>query len=71
MANLKLLKGKIYEVCKNQLSLSNALGWDKNKIGKILRGKHTLNIEEISAMSKVLKLSPQEQLDIFFPDQRI
>lgn len=66
MIDLKLLKGKIYERCGSQIKFSKSIGWHRNKVCAVLQGKKTLNANDIQMVSKILQLTPDEELGIFF-----
>lgn len=65
--NKSLLRGKIYQVMGSQSALNNALGYNRNFIGRILAGKRKVKLEEIQAVAKILNLTPAERDAIFFP----
>lgn len=65
--DLNLLKGLIYSRYGSQTAISNSLGWGKNKIGKILKGKVKPSIDDCYHLYIALNLSKEEYISIFLP----
>lgn len=65
--NEKLLRAKIYGIFGSQKAFSDSVGWDINRINKILKGKKIPDILECAEISNALALTRKEYFDIFLP----
>lgn len=65
--NSSLLKGLIYSRYGSQAAISDSLGWGKNKIGKILKGKLKPSIDDCYNLYMALNLSKEEYISVFTP----
>lgn len=67
--NRKRLRGLIYEKYKNLIDFSEAIGWHRNKISRILTGVQEPNIDDMRIIANLFELSPEDFVDIFFENQ--
>lgn len=69
MIDTKELRGIIYAKYGTITALSKKMEWDKNKIGKILRGSYVPNINECAELADALEMGQQKFCDIFLPQK--
>lgn len=66
--NTQELRGIIYAKYGTAAALTGRLKWDKNKIGKILKGIYTPDVDECVEMAQALELGQEQFCHIFFPN---
>lgn len=64
--NIRALRGAVAERFKTQSAFAKALGWSDNKVSRLMTGKHSPDMEEISKITRVLDLSKERYIDIFY-----
>lgn len=66
--NTQELRGVIYAKYGTAAAMTERLNWDKNKIGKILKGRYIPDIDECAEMAEALDLEQAQFCHIFLPD---
>jgi transcriptional regulator with XRE-family HTH domain len=66
--NVNLLRSKIFEKYRSQADFSREIGWDANKVSKILNSKYIPNVNDCAAITKALSLTPDDYISIFMPN---
>lgn len=61
------LRGIIYAKYGTASAITDHLKWNKNKIGKILKGDYTPDINECAQMAEALDLGQEQFYRIFLP----
>lgn len=64
--NLNRLRGEIVAVFGTQYSFGEAIGWNKNKVSRLLKGQYVPDVNEAAAISTLLNLSSDLYCEIFF-----
>lgn len=64
--NIMALRGAIAERYKTQSAFAKAIGWSDNKVSRLMTGKHSPDMEEISEITRALDLSKERYIDIFY-----
>ena len=59
------LRGQIAAKFKTQTAFAYAIGWNKNKITRMLRGLYNPNTYEVALMIKVLEIPEEQCYEIF------
>lgn len=67
MINKNLLREKIYGTFHSQAEFSRTIGWNINRINKILMGKSIPNVNDCANIALTLHLSKDEYISIFMP----
>ena len=67
MLNGNELKGKIVSRYGSCTAFSEAVGWDKSKISRYIKGKRIPDLEDVKTISLALNLNLQEFKNIFLP----
>lgn len=68
MNNIMTLRGLILSQYRTTTDFSNAIGWSRNKTGRILRGEQELSMSDIVDITLTLSIEDRELFDdIFFP----
>lgn len=63
--NIDKLRGTIAEKYRTQVAFADALGWNRNKISRLVTGKLVPNINEVAQIAAALRLSNCEFEEIF------
>ena len=66
--NTQELRGIIYAKYGTAAAMTERLNWDKNKIGKILKGRYIPDIDECAEMAEALDLEQAQFCHIFLPE---
>lgn len=66
--DLARLKGEIIANYGTQLAFSSAIGWHKNKVSKMVRGKYKPNTDEVATIVSALHLNEQQYVSVFLPN---
>lgn len=62
---LSFFRGRIYEKYRNQSELARALGWNKQRLSRILTGAKTPTLAEVRELSKKLEMLFEDTANIF------
>lgn len=65
--NANLLRSKIFEKYRSQADFSREIGWDANRVSKILNGKYIPNVNDCAEIAKILSLTADGYVAIFMP----
>lgn len=65
--NLNRLKGEIIAVFGTQDTFSNAIGWHRNKVSRLVNGQYIPDINEAAEISALLNLTNEKYCEIFLP----
>lgn len=62
------LRGIILSKYKTIGAFSDAIGWSRNKAGRIIRGEQELSMRDIVELTAILEIEDRQLFDdIFFP----
>lgn len=67
--NIDRLRGEIVAKYRTQNAFSEAIGWHKNKVSKLLCGKYKPDTDDVDAISVALDLSKDVFCEIFLPER--
>lgn len=67
--NVDRLRGEIVAKYRTQNAFSEAIGWHKNKVSKLLCGKYKPDTDDVDAISVALNLSKDAFCEIFLPEK--
>ena len=62
------IKNVILQQFPTESALARELGWPRQRLNRITTGNRLPTIEEVNALSKVLRLSVDTLVHIFLPD---
>lgn len=65
--DIEKLREKVYGKYRNQANFSKTIGWNPNRINKILNQKKIPDVDECATISRALSLSEAEFIKIFMP----
>ena len=67
MVNVYKLGGKIAENRYTQDALADAINMDRSTLNRKLKTGESFSVAQASALTKVLKMSQEDAIAIFFP----
>lgn len=63
----KRLRVEIVAEYGTQTAFAEAIGWHKNKVSKIIRGRYKPDIDEVAKITETLHLDERRYCAIFLP----
>lgn len=70
MVNESALRGRIFSRYRNISEFGNRIGWNHQKVFRILSGKQSPTADEIGVMSNALDINDADTLvSVFFADR--
>lgn len=65
--NVARLRGEIVAQYKTQRAFAACIGWNPNKLSKMMQGKYRPDTDEVASIVSALDLSERQFCDIFLP----
>ena len=65
--NTDVLRGEIAATYRTQANFAGKIGWNCNKVSRLLNGSYKPNTDEIAKIASVLGLSEKQFCNIFLP----
>ena len=69
MAKVLALKGMIHSKFDSEVQMSNALGWNRQRLNKITTGKKEPDLDEVQSIANILGVSFMDVAQIFLHQQ--
>lgn len=69
MAKVLALKGMIHSKFDSEVQMSNALGWNRQRLNKITTGKKEPDLNEVQAIANILGVTFMDVASIFLRTQ--
>lgn len=67
--NIRRLKAEIVAEYNTQASFAKAIGWNENKVSKIIQGRYKPDTDEVAKIADVLHLDECRYCAIFLPNK--
>ena len=64
--NIDRLRGIIAEKYRTQAAFASVMGWTNNKMSHMMTGKYKPDVDEVGKISKLLALTEQQYIEIFY-----